>query len=69
VVQRVAAKSGLKAKQYLAEISRTTSRKGAESSSFTLKIRIGDLVTLDYCPIEVFVVAEIEAFVDTRAPK
>lgn len=61
VIIRVRGKDGLKARQYFGQTKRIFTPTGSKDTQI-LTVVVGHLLTLDYCPDEYFIVAEIEAF-------
>ena len=68
VVQRVLPKAGRQCKQYFARCTRV-SLSNTDRQPFRLTVSVGDAVQLDWCPQELFVVAEIEGFLQRSAQK
>ena len=59
--QRVLPKNGMAAKQYFTQASRVHTLSG-EKDPTILRVCVGEGLSLDFCPYELFVVAEVEAF-------
>jgi hypothetical protein len=68
VVQRVLPKQNLRAKQYFSRVVRKWYPARTKDVQI-LVIRVGEVVTLDYCPLELFMVNEIEAYLGLAASK
>jgi hypothetical protein len=68
VVHRVVPKAGQQAKQYVREVIRVFKRKGTKDVT-NLHVKVGYLISVDWCPEEMFIVAEIEGFLRTNKPK
>jgi hypothetical protein len=68
VVQMVLPKDGMKARQYLSRVTRFWQKKGTKVVQ-ELPIKVGEAVAVDWCPMELFVVTEIDGFINTKQPK
>jgi hypothetical protein len=68
VVQRVLPKNGQRCKQYLSRVVRRFQKSGSKEFQDTT-MRVGEVITLDYCPKELFMVNEIEGYIDGAAAK
>lgn len=66
-MQRVKGKARQKAKQYFGRCTREQQQAGGKSTK--LQLKVGEALTLDYCPKELFVIAEVEGFLEARAQK
>ena len=64
IVHKVECKANQEAKQFFSQVvrrwQRQGSKKGEPASEHTFKV--GDAISLDYCPKQIFVIAEIESF-------
>lgn len=60
VILRVQGKRNCKAKQFFSSCTRIVSQ--AKGTCHQLKVKVGDAITLDFCPAETFVVAEVEGY-------
>ena len=68
VCQRVVGKANTKSKQGLSRVVRHHTPKGSKETQ-VLVVEVGHGVTLDYCPNELWIVIEIDAFVQPTKQK